>query len=92
MLIQIEFLDKDAQNAIYSVACKYEGFEIDNNENVKDCFWNNVWKNNECGYGLEKAISDFILIQNDFSRGKKYFDIVDRYGLEVMKIKHCDDD
>lgn len=87
-MIKIEFLDYDTQNAIYLVACEYENFVIDKEKSASECFWHNVFKNNKCGYGLEKAISDFILIENDFSSNGKYFNIVNKYGLEVMKIKH----
>jgi hypothetical protein len=92
-MLQIEFEDLDTQNAIYSVACKYENFPVvEDEENVMEYFWKQVSDKGEIGYGLEKAISDFILMQNDFDvLSGKYGYIPDDYEMEVIRLKHYND-
>ena len=43
----------------------------------------------EVGYGLEKAISDYLLMQGEFTIGSgKYGYLIDAMECEVFDIKH----
>ena len=98
-MLKIEFCDLEVQNAIYMVACKYEGFNMDildgidvDELNVKEYFWSRVEYNHEVGYGLEKAISDYLLMQGEFAIGSgRYGYLIDAMECEVFDIKHWGD-
>lgn len=87
-MLRIEFLDYRVQNAIYTVACKYENFNVINHcENMMEYYWQQVENKGEIGFGLEKAISDFILMQNDFDiETGEYKNIIDDYEMEVIEL------
>lgn len=94
----ITFDDYEVQNAIYTIACRNEGFKTNNEqdeENDKDMmeyFWEEVRKQSHIGFGLEEAISDYLQQQGEFLVGTgKYGYIVDRMECEVFNIKHWED-
>ena len=89
-MIRIEFLSQETQNAIYCVAHKYEGFEIlDINDLVKS-FYTNIEIKGICGFGLEQAISDYLLFNNDFSKDGRYHYIIEQYQGENRVIKNIE--
>lgn len=91
-MIRIEFLNMETQNAIYDVAHKYEGFEIlDINDLVKS-FYANIDINCGCEFGLEQAISDYLLFDNDFSKNGRYHYIIEQYQGENRVIKNIEDE
>lgn len=89
-MIRIEFLSQETQNAIYDVAHKYEGFEIlDINDLVKS-FYTNIEIKGSCVFGLEQAISDYLLFDNDFSTDGRYHYIIEQYQGENRIIKNIE--
>jgi hypothetical protein len=90
-MIEIKFLSKETQNAIYDVAHKYEGFEIlDINDLVKS-FYKNIEIKGSCEFGLEQAISDYLLFNNDFDINGRYHYIIDGYEGENRVLSHVED-
>jgi hypothetical protein len=71
-MIRIEFLSLETQDAIYEVAHRYEGFEILDENNLCKSFYKNIEITGGCDFGLERAISDYLLFDNDFSISGKY--------------------
>jgi len=95
----IEFNNMDIQNAIYTIACENEYFETDNDldyDTEKDMmkyYWGEVEKRGNCEYGLENAISDYLLIQGEFDVDKgKYGWIINLMECEVFGFRHCERD
>lgn len=90
-MIEIKFLSQETQNAIYDVAHKYEGFEIlDVNDLVKS-FYTNIDIKGGYEFGLEQAISDYLLFNNDFSINGRYHYIIDDYEGENRILTHIED-
>jgi hypothetical protein len=86
-MIRIEFLSLETQDAIYEVAHRYEGFEILDENNLCKSFYKNIEIAGGCDFGLERAISDYLLFNNDFSISGKYNYIIKNYQGENRIIK-----
>lgn len=86
-MIEIKFLTKETQDAIYTVAHKYEKFEILKDYTLENSFYKNVYVNEGCDFGLERAISDFLLQENDFDVDGEYSDIIRKYQGENYTYK-----
>ena len=91
----ITFNSPIIQNAIYTIACENEKFKTDNVQDESDdkdmmkYFWEEVRSQGEVGYGLEEAISDYLLMKGEFEIYKgKYGFIADDAECEVYDIKH----
>lgn len=108
-MLKIEFMDLETQNAVYREACKYEGFKVkswldtpyeDKEFNYMEYYYELVGINCEAGYGLEKAISDYLLLQGEFLLVDKNCDsklngiysyLIDEMECEVYSIKHFEE-
>jgi len=91
----ITFNSPIIQNAIYTIACENEKFATNNiqdateDKNMMEYFWEEVKKQGEVCYGLEEAISDYLLMKGEFEIDKgKYGFIADDAECEVYDIKH----
>ena len=94
----IEFTNMIVQNAVYTIACENEKFKTDNvqdEENDKDMqeyFYEEIRKQGCCEFGLEEAISDYLLMKGEFKIGEgKYGWIADDAQCEVWDVKHFGD-
>lgn len=111
-MLKIEFCDLEVQNAIYREACKYEGFIVKSwtntkiplkaeqkEFNYKEYYYEQIRINSEASYGLEKAISDYLLLQGEFlltddkdsELNGEYSDLIDDMECEVFSIVHWED-
>ena len=64
-------------------------------------FWKEVERKGEVGYGFEKALSDYLLLQNDFmlvedrikdgNLNGEFSYLVDKMECEVFTVKHLED-
>lgn len=94
----ITFNNPVIQNAVYTIACENEKFKTDNilddanDKDMMEYFWNEVRRQGCCGFGLEEAISDYLLMRGEFEIDKgKYGWIADNVQCEVYDIKHYGD-
>ena len=63
---------------VYTVASKYEGFDVAADLNQAKLFYkSDVDRRGWTEAGLEKAICDYLLKQNDFSYNGKYSECAD---------------
>ena len=94
----IKFQSPVVQNAIYTIACEKEGFKTDNiqdeesDKNMMQYFYGEIHKQGECGFGLEEAIRDYLLMDGEFEIGKgKYGWIADGMQCEVYDVVRYDE-
>lgn len=85
-MLNISICDYELQEAIYSVACKYEGFEV--MQNARNGYWEQVDKG--CDQGLEQAISDYILLKNDFDPEDGIYKDLAKEGMKYQVYKLYD--
>jgi len=94
----IEFTSPIVQNAVYTVACENEKFKVDilqdeiDDKDMMKYFYEEIRKQGSCDFGLEEAISDYLLMKGEFEIGKgKYGWIADDAQCEVWDVKHFGD-
>lgn len=89
-MVEVKFLTIETQNAIYKIAHRYENFEILDKNDIKNSFYKNIEIRGECDFGLERALSDFLLQENDFDVDGDYSHMIRECQGENCKYSFCD--
>lgn len=71
-------------NEIYFTACQYENIEIEENqvEQAKEIYESEISKRHYTDEGLEKAIYDYMTLQNNFNEDDGIFADINGYIIE----------